>query len=406
MAVDPASTSPTDRAIGDAQARLRRNDEDGQAKLDLARAFLQKAREVADPTYYAKAEGLLADAAKLRPDDPAVLFAQGALALARHSFEEAFDVGQRALRAAPGSAAALGIVVDAANELGRYDEALEATQAMVDARPDLASLSRVSYARELRGDLDGAALAMSQAVGAATKGGENLAYTQVQLGNLLLTSGDLDGAEAQYAAADQAFPGFAAAKGGRARALLARGDVAGAAAVWGELVRVQPLLEYAVAHGDALAAGGRPDEAARAYELVEAIAKLYRANGANVDMEMALVDADLAPGDDAVKRARKVVERQPSVFAHDVLAWNLYRAGEVDEAWSEARAALALGTKDPQVRLHAAVIALARGDRAAATEHLGVVLDTNPRFSARHLSLVERTAADLGLSVPPPPPAP
>lgn len=408
MAVDPASASPTDRRIAAAQDALRARPQDGQAKLDLASAFLQKAREVADPAYYARADGLLDDAADARPDDPVVLVAQGALALARHDFEEALELGRRAAEVAPGTADALGVVADAANELGRYDEALAATQAMVDARPDLASLSRVSYARELRGDLGGAALAMSQAASYGSPTGENTAYTSVQLGHLLLTTGDVAGAEEAYAAAEAAFPGFAAAKAGRARALVARGDPAKAADLLAEVVRAQPLAEHAIAHGDALGAAGRADEAARAYGLVGAIAELYRANGVDVDLELALFDADHAPGKGAVERAREALRDRPSVFAHDALAWNLHRAGaDPDEAWDEARAALALGSRDPQLRFHAAAIAAARGDRDAASEHLSVVLDTNPRFSALHAPAVARLAADLGLAVAPPPaPAP
>src|SRR4051812_9590912 len=57
--VDPASGSSTDRAIATAQQRLQAVPGDQEARLALAAAFLQKAREVADPTLYAKAAGLL-----------------------------------------------------------------------------------------------------------------------------------------------------------------------------------------------------------------------------------------------------------------------------------------------------------------------------------------------------------
>ena len=46
-------------------------------------------------------------------------------------------LGRQALALAPGNEGGYGVVVDALNELGRYDEALAATQAMVDARPGL-----------------------------------------------------------------------------------------------------------------------------------------------------------------------------------------------------------------------------------------------------------------------------
>ncbi|MDP9404821.1 MAG: tetratricopeptide repeat protein [Actinomycetota bacterium] len=406
VAVDPGSASPTDKAIARAQERLRANVDNDSARLALAQAFLQKAREVGDPTLYVKAGTLLDEAGKGRKDDAGVLIAQGALALAQHRFEDALELGRRAVKAAPGNASALGVVVDALNELGRYDEALEATQAMVDAKPNLASLSRASYARELRGDLDGAIVAMTQAATAGAGSGENVAFVEVQLGNLLLTSGDVAGAEASYAAADRSFPGYALAKAGRARALVARGEPAAAAEVLADVVRVLPTAEHAIAHGDALAAAGRKAEATEAYALVDVIARLYRANGVNVDLELALFEADSSPGAEAVEQARRAAKERPSIQGHDALAWALFTAGKVDEAWPEARRALATGSRDPLLRFHAAAIAEARGQRDVAARHLRVVLDTNPRFSAVLAAKVASLAAKHGLQVPPPPASP
>src|SRR5439155_26071653 len=120
-----------------------------------------------------------------------VLVARGTLALARHQFRDALGYGRRAVRLAPGMESALGVVVDASNELGRYDDALDATQQMVDTKPNLASLSRVSYARELRGDLTGATQAMVQAAVAGAGTAENEAYVNTQLAILLVTTGRL-----------------------------------------------------------------------------------------------------------------------------------------------------------------------------------------------------------------------
>lgn len=400
--VDPGSASATDRATAAAQQRLRVHGDDDEARLELAQAFLQKAREVADPTLYTKARGLLDALSKRRRDLP-VLVAAGTLALAQHRFADARRLGQDAVRLSPANEAALGVLVDADNELGRYDEALEATQRMVDARPNLASLSRVSYARELRGDLPGAVEAMGQAATAAGGAdGENLAYVQVLLGNLLLTTGDLTGADSAYAAAERSFPGFAAARAGRARLLVARGRPGEAADVLAEVLRRQPLAEYAIAQGDDLAAAGRQAEAARAYDLVRTIARLYAANGVNVDLELALFDADHAPGEAVVKKARAALATRPGTLGHDVLAWSLFRTGRMREAATESALALRLGSEDPQERFHAAAIAMATGRRQAAAEHLAMVLRTNPRFSAAYASRVEALATELGLTVPPP----
>ena len=398
VAVDPNSASATDRAIALAQQHIQANPADDNARLDLARAFLQKAREVADPSLYTKAGALLDDLRNRHPHDAPVLVAAGTLALAQHRFSDARRLGQQAVAAAPGDEGALGVLVDADNELGRSDEALTTTQQMVDAKPNLASLSRASYARELRGDLPGAIEAMTLAVTAGgSAGGENVAYVQVLLGNLLLTSGDQAGAAAAYAAADRAFPGFAAAKAGRARLLVAQGHPADAAALLADLVRVQPLAEYAIAEGDALGAAGDTPGAQRAYDLVGVIGRLYKANGVNVDLELALFAADHGGGKSVVDQARKAERARPSPLGHDVLAWSLFRAGQLDAAARESALALRLGWRDPEVRFHAAAIAFARGDKQAAAEHLGIVLATNPRFSAYYAPMVADLAARLNL---------
>jgi tetratricopeptide (TPR) repeat protein len=401
--VDPQSASPTDRAISKAQGQLRKDENDPDAQLALAQAFLQKARETADPKLYTKADTLLGLVAKQAPNDPHVLVSQGSLMLARHQFADGLAVARKALRYAPDDVGAYGLVVDASNELGRYGEAAAATQQMVDIRPDLSSLSRVSYARELHGDLDGAITAMQQAVTAASSStGENVAYVQVLLGNLLLTRGDLDAAEQSYADAEHSFPHLPAAQAGQAKALVARGDYAQAAKVLIRLVDVQPLPEYAIALGDARAASGDEAGAQEAYALVGVIAQLFRANGVNVGLEIALFDADHHPGPAAVAAARKALVDRPSVLGHDVLAWSLHRAGKDAEASKEMAKALATGSRDPLIRFHAAAIADAVGHRAAAVQHLRIVLGSNPRFSAALADDVARLAARLGLEMPPP----
>ena len=163
-------------------------------------------------------------------------------------------------------------------------------------------------------------------------------------------------------------------------------------------MKVQPLPQYAIALGDALTAAGRSDAATRAYGLVDVISKLFVANGVRLDLETALYDADHHPGPDAVARARRGARSaRPSTLAHDVLAWNLYRVGKLDEAAAESSRALALGSRDPQERYHAAVLAAVRHDDAAAREHLRIVLAENPRFSARLAPDVERLRQQLGL---------
>src|SRR5207247_2816773 len=126
------------------------------------------------------------------------LIGLGTLALARHQFHEAVDWGTRAIATNEDKAASYGVLADAYTELGRYDDAVATLQKMVDLRPDQTSYARVSYARELHGDLTGAIAAMRQAVDAAPAGSEATEWSRVQLGNLLFNTGDLNGAERAY----------------------------------------------------------------------------------------------------------------------------------------------------------------------------------------------------------------
>jgi len=402
VAVDGVGGTPTDRRIAATQAKLDATPNDDTARLALASQLLQKARETADPSLYERAGTLLDDLTKRRPSDAAVLVASGTLALARHDFRRALNLGTKALALAPGFNSAYAVLIDANNELGRYDVAVTLTQAMADAKPDLAALARVSYVRELRGDLDGAITAMGQAVtaGQAPGGGENLAYAQVLLGQLLLTTGRLDAAERAFADAETAFRGFPAAAIGRARLLVARGDLPGAAGLYADVVRRAPLAEYVIEQAEVARAMGDTTGANEATGLVNAIAKVYRANGVNVDLELAVFSADEKPGKDAVARARRALKDRPGIQAHDGLAWNLFKVGKLDEAAAEADAALALGWKDPRARYHAAAIADARGRADEARTHLQVVLATNPRFSASLAPVVADLAGRLGLDRP------
>ena len=119
--------------------------------------YLQKVRETGDAGFYARADGVLAPALPLAPRDPGALTERAALALARHDFRGAPATAARAAPARPDVARPLGV----ARRRARSSSAATARpartlQEMVDRKPDLAAYARVSYLRELHGDLAGA----------------------------------------------------------------------------------------------------------------------------------------------------------------------------------------------------------------------------------------------------------
>jgi tetratricopeptide (TPR) repeat protein len=102
----------------------------------------------------------------------------------------------------------------------------------------------------------------------------------------------------------------------------------------------------------------------------------------NVDMEMALFEADQGDTVKALKLARAAYALRPSIHGADALAWALYHNGQYAVAWKYAQEALKLGTKDATLHFHAGMIA-AKLDPLKAEEHLHTALEINPHFSAR-----------------------
>ena len=320
----------------------------------LAEAYLQRARETADPSYYAKAETVLGT-----PRTEEAFATAGELALARHDFKRALTLSARA------GAIGAPIRVDALVELGRLDAAERELQAMIDRRPNLAGYARVSYVRELRGDLPGAVEAMRLAVAAGGPAAENVASVNALLGELERRRGRRTAARRAVAQALALVPGHAAAELGLARLdhdteRLAR------------LVERLPLPEYVIALGEAELAAGKP--AQRTFALVTAQRRLLAAAGVGTDVELAVFEADHGDPEQAVALARSGYAAAPSARAADALGWALTRAGKPIQGLRYAREALRHGAVDPLWLAHAGLAKEAAGrngrrDLERALEH-------------------------------------
>ena len=395
--VAPAGASPTQQEIARRFEAVRLDRADVAALAALGSAYLQEVRETGDPTGYGRAQAALDEALRLDPENVDALVGRGSLLLAQHRFDEALRVGQQATALAPQTARVRGVIVDAQTELGSYDEAVASTQAMVDLRPDLASYSRVSYQRELRGDVEGAIDAMSRAFQASTGSGvENREYLRVLLGDLHLLKGDAASAEQIQRDSLAASPDFVWALAGLARARAAQGDLDEAIELLEQAVNTLPLPEFVVALGETQDAAGRSTEAGQTYELARAIQKLFEVNGSDVDLDLALFEADHGDPATAVELARRAYDAAPNVKAADTLAWALLKDGRAVDARPYADEALRLGSPYGRFHYHAGMIASALGDMDAAREHLANAIRLDPHFSPLHAPRAQAALGELG----------
>jgi tetratricopeptide (TPR) repeat protein len=377
--------SINERAIPVLQEKLKQNGSSPEWNTALGNAYLQKARETGDPSYYTKAEALFERALATNSSYIDALVGTASLAMSRHEFEMAKEIAEQAVKLDPYAATAYGILADALTELGHYDMAVEKLDQMVRMKPSMSAYSRIAYMRELHGDTPGAIVAMQTAIQAGAPNVENTAWCIVQLGNLYLNNGRADEAKKAYEAALTRFPEYVHAYSGLARASVAAAGLTDAEMYYRQAIDRVPMPEFLIGLGEVYERLGRAEDAKAQFGLVRAIQEIYRSNGVQMDAEMAIFNAD--HGFDlhvALTVARQDWRNRSSIKAADTYAWTLYRNGRFEEAARIMAQALRLGTQDPSLFYHAGMIADALSQREKAETLLKKALKLNPGFSALH----------------------
>ncbi len=392
----PAIGGSLEQIIENLQSRLRLLPTDWQSFASLGLAYVQQARVTADPSYYPKAQGVLRRSLGLeREDNFAAMVGMASLAAARHDFAGALRWGEQAKAINPYNGNVYGVIGDAQVELGHYDDAFATFQQMVDTRPGVASYARVSYARELMGDVPGAIQAMEAARDIAGTPADS-AWASYQLGELSFNRGDLHEARAAYARGVETDPDYVPSFAGLAKVAWARGHLRKAIAGYADVVSRYPAPEYVIALGDLYAVAGRSDQAELQYSLVRAEEELFRSNGVNIDLELALFDAAHGDPAGALVAAGDEWAKRHSVHVADAYAWALYADGRYVEASVYAGKAMTLGYRNAQFAFHAGMIQLKLGNDAEARRLLTEAVDINPHFSIQYAPAARAALADLG----------
>ena len=390
----PDSGQDLEASIVALQDTLRRVPGDHVSWANLAVAYVEQARLTGNATYYDKADEAAARSFEVEPDENfAALAARAAISAARHDFDDALASADEALAINPRDVGALAIRVDALNELGRYDDQLQALRTADRLQPSTAIAARYSYAYELRGDLDRALDILRRAAASGTRADK--AYTLTLAADIQRKQGRLADAARDLDVAQQAVPTYLPALVSKARLQVAEGDLDGAVRTWQDVASRQPLPEYLTELGELLEHLGRTDEAEAQFAVVRTTISLLDASGVGTDLETALFEADHGSAERALAQARVEWDARTSVHVADALAWALHRSGEDREALPIARQATRLGSAEAKFWIHRGTIEAALGMTDAARAHLRRGLDTDPGLSPWQRDEARATLAEI-----------
>lgn len=351
-----------------------------QRELDTVIEQMSIARDSGQVEHYDRAQQALDRIRKLDRDNYDALRLQGWVQSGRHEFDAALLSAKRAAKERPYDSWNYGVIVDANVELGRYPEAIEAAQKMVDLQPSPGAYSRIAYLRWLHGDPEGAEEMLLLALDSAAMGSAEADWTRTQLGSLQFDRGMLTEAETEHRRVLETNPGYVHALAGLAKVEAARGRYPQSIALYRKALKAGHIAEYDAALGDVYTAAGDAAKARSQYQTVERELKRRIANP-ETKMQLAIFWSDHGMQTSrALQYAEADIATADDIQAWDATAWARYRAGRYKGALEASKRATRLGTRDPRLLYHAGMIRHKTGDAAGASRFLRQALDINPSF--------------------------
>ncbi len=350
------------------RARVERDSLGARDIGELARLYLQRARETGDNDDLIHAESHARRSLALRSgrNQASYLVLASAL-LAQHRFVEAKDVAERLLAYDSTLIAARALLGETLLELGDYEEARKRFGNLLTYRTQPGVAPRFARWEELRGRPEEARRllrkARDQAEGRHGIPTEQLAWFHLRLGDLALRHGHLGEAESELEAGLAVAPDDYRLLGARARLELARR-------------RWRKAIEYgerAIALSLDPATLGLLDDAymalgdtakAQDYNRAMALAVLDQPGPFHRAWSLFLLDHDReVPA--VLAKVQEEIQTRRDVYGYDLLAWALHKSGRHVEAREAMAQALRLGTQDPMLLHHAGMIERALGHETA-----------------------------------------
>ncbi len=383
-AIGTVGTTDTSARIAFWQERIRANPSSDVQYQYLGELLALRGRETGDVAQYALAAEAFQKAIDLFPGNVAARSGLAVNLVTLHDWTAAIEQGKRILQSDLRALGAVAVIGDASLEIGDLDTARAAFRTLRQKADGPSVESRFARLAFLTGDAGEAIRILDATADSAASlnaPAEELAFYRYSAGEYRFMTGDIDGADREFAAALDSLPDYYLAVAGRGRVAFARGDLAGAIEAYEHAVAIIPKPELLAYLGDLHAVKGDAESAERQYKAVDFIVTLNETRAQVFNRELVLFEAshhrDTAH---AVDMARAELETRKDVYGYDALAWALFADGRAADALAPAQQAVSLGTQDPRLLYHLGMIELAAGHDADGRQHLAAALALNPAF--------------------------
>ncbi len=385
LSAQAPEANPLDVEIAFLEARVSRDEADPITPTRLGHAYLRRAKAAGTFSDYRKAETSFRLALTRSAEHFGALTGLANALAARHAFDEAYEVGRRAIKANPDAADGYAVAGDAALEAGKVTEAAALFDRVAQLAPGYHAHTRAANLAAARGDTRGAYASLAKAAADAPRlnlDPERRAWPHIRTGSIAFDHGDWKRAESSYTAALGITPENPVALEHLAELRAAQKQFAQARELYARAIAADPRPEYHEAVGNIHAAEGRQDDARAAFDRAR---RGYLAAVEEGDpgayRRLALFFADIEPNPaEAVKWARKDFEIRTDAVTLGVLAWTLMKAGQGEEAQRIAERAAKAAPVDAMTWQRIGGVAEQAGDAALARARFARATEINPRL--------------------------
>jgi tetratricopeptide (TPR) repeat protein len=244
-------------------------------------------------------------------------------------------------------------LIDANVELGNYDKAVKLSDKMMTIKPDIRSYSRVSYLREIHGDVSGSIDAMTMAVKAGYPGYEETAWAMLTLGDIYKQYGQLDNAEQVYSEILDMRPNYPFAVGALGEIQALRGLDKEAEATYKEAMAIIPEVGFYISLAELYKKQGRTQEMNSLIEEIMVMLQDDTDSGHNMNLEYASLYLDILNSPNkALEYAMKEYKKRPeNIDVNRMLAKVSLKMDKKEDVNKYLSVAKSTNSKHPEITI-------------------------------------------------------